>query len=313
MPTQISSVCFRHVRLPGLRTAMMAGLLLCAVILPVAAQSSKSKDLYAAEGLENWEYGLDLSSFPAGKYNIVVEGTDTAGNVVQGSPMNIYVDPASDLPIVSIVNPTPYMRVGGDLHIVGTCKDDDAVARVEVSLDNGEFLPAEGADFWSLYLKTGEIPDGRRTISVRGVDVNGLVGNVVKVFFNLDRAKPTANITSPAKGSLVAGPIRLDGEVYDANGVSSLEISTNGGKAFSKVDLRALGSEAVLYGKTRLPAHASFSLPVDTRKLEDGPRVFLLKSEDGVGSTSTSAHLLFVDNTKRRRRARRSGSQEPFL
>ena len=35
--------------------------------------------------------------------------------------MNIFIDPKADLPIVSIINPTPLQRVGGDLNIVGTC------------------------------------------------------------------------------------------------------------------------------------------------------------------------------------------------
>ena len=100
---------------------------------------AKLNGLTPVEGLENWKYGLDLSGYKSGKYNLVVEGKDKAGNVTRAAPMNIYVDPKSDLPLVSVINPFSLMRVGGDLNIVGTAVDDDGVDRVEVSLDGGEY------------------------------------------------------------------------------------------------------------------------------------------------------------------------------
>jgi hypothetical protein len=255
---------------------------------PTTATPAKKPGTQIAEGLENWKAGIDLSAYPPGKYNLVVQGMDEAGNLTQAAPMNIYVDPASDLPRVTVVNPAPLLRVGGDLNIVGTCADDDGVGKVEVSVDGGEYRPAEGTEFWSLYLKTADLSDGRRTIDVHGVDVNGLVGKSVHVAFDLDRAKPIATVSSPATGSIVAGQIRLEGKVFDLNGVSSLDISTDGGETYAKVDLR----------KGKDPTNADFSFAVDTRKLGDGPRVFWLKSVDGVGSMAKSAFLVFVDNTK---------------
>jgi hypothetical protein len=277
-----------HSKLRNAALAVLASSLLASG-LPLSAQAkAKANGLTPALGLENWKYGLDLSGYKSGKYNLIVEGKDKAGNVTRAAPMNIYVDPKSDLPIASIINPYPLMRVGGDLNIVGTCVDDDAVARVEVSLDGGEYVPAEGGEFWSLYLKTANVSEGRRTLDVRGVDVNGLVGPSVRVQFDLDRTKPLASVGVPEVGSLVSGQIRLVGTVFDANGVRSLEISQDGGKAWAKVDLKV--------GKDKL--RPSFSWPVDTRKLGDGPKVFSLRSVDMVGSTSTAAYLLFVDNTK---------------
>jgi hypothetical protein len=273
--------------------------ILCAIALspPALMAQKKATDLVSAEGLDNWQYGLDLSAYPQGKYNVVIEGVDKAGNVTVADPMNIYVDPASDLPRVSIVNPYPFMRVGGDLNIVGTCVDDDGVDHVEISLDGGDWMAAEGSEFWSLYLKTADLPwpnqpdrdiEGRRTIVVRGVDIFGREGPEVKVSFDLDRTKPLAAVASPGAGTLVSGLAKLDGSVYDANGVGSLEISIDGGTVFQKVDLRR-GKEV---------QRPEFTFMVDTKKLGDGARVFWLKSVDGVGSTSTGAFLLFVDNTK---------------
>jgi hypothetical protein len=270
------------------RRCIFVFLTLACLVCSIPAFSQKAAPPEKASGLEDWEHDFDISKLSPGIYNIVVTGTDVAGNVDQASPINVYVDPNSDLPIVSIINPAPLQRVGGDLNIVGTCRDDDGVASVEVSLDGGDFKKAEGGEFWSLYLKTKDIPEGRRTLAVRGVDVNGLTGPVAKVSFDLDRTKPAARAASPEAGSLVAGQITISGTVYDANGVASLEASFDGGKAFSRVKL-ARGKE-----KER----AAFSIPLDTRKFRDGPEVIWFRSVDGVGSKGSGAFLIFIDNTK---------------
>jgi hypothetical protein len=272
-------------RKPGIHAASTL-LLFLLLALPISAQGA-GNGFTPVDGLDNWKYGLDLGGYKSGKYNLVVEGRDKAGNVTRATPMNIFVDPKSDLPLVSIINPTPLLRVGGDLNIVGTAVDDDGVARVEVSLDGGEYVPAEGGEFWSLYLKTADLPEGRRTLDVRAVDVNGLVGPSVRVKFDLDRTKPLAAVDAPVVGSLVSGQIRLAGTVFDANGVRSLEISLDGGKAWAPVALK----------KGKDPLRPSFTWPVDTKKLGDGPKVFDLRSVDMVGSTSSTAYLVFVDNT----------------
>ena len=255
--------------------------------LSLFGQASGSA-LTAVDGLDNWKYNLDLGSYAPGTYNLVVEAKDKAGNVTRATPMNISIDPKADLPIVSIINPTSLLRVGGDLNIVGTCVAAKGVSRVEMSLDGGEFVKVEGGEFWSSYLKTAGIPEGRRTLDVRGVDVNGLVGPAVRVQFDLDRTKPVAVVDYPPLDSLVSGQIRFSGTVFDANGVRSLEISPDGGKTWVKLSLKN--------GKD--PLRPGFDWPVDTKKLSDGPKVYILRSVDMVGSTSSAAYIVFVDNTK---------------
>ncbi len=259
------------------------------VATPAPVDASGSADgLAPADGLENWSGSLDLSTLKPGKYNVVVEGVDAAGNVLRPEPINVFVDPASDFPNVNIVNPFPLMRAGGDFNVVGTCADDDGVARVEVSLDGGEFVAASGGAFWSYALETAELADGRRVLAVRGVDINGLVGPETRVSFDLDRTKPLAAIEDPVPGSIVAGKRVLQGSAFDANNVRSVEYSLD-----DRVTWTAL---ALKQGKDR--TKAGFSIPVDTAKLPDGPLVVWLRSVDDVGSTEMSASLVYVDNTK---------------
>ena len=254
--------------------------------LPAPAQNKPVEQL--AEGTANWSSGFTIDSFPTGKYNIYVEGRDKAGNVAVGGPFNVFIDPKSDLPVVHILNPLQGQRVGGDLTIVGSCSDDDGVSKVEVAIDKGPFVEAKGTDLWMLTVDTKEIPDGRRTISVRGTDINGLVGPVVKASFDLDHFKPVVAVSTPVSGALVRSAVRVAGSVSDANGIRDLDLSLDGGSIWSKIDLK----------RGRDPSVVEFQTLVDSKKLKDGPEILLFRSHDGVGSMSTTAQLFVVANTK---------------
>lgn len=269
----------------SLSAALVAASFLCA--LPLSAAGLKQADRVPAEGARNWSKSFDVSAKKPGTYNVVVTGRDAAGNETIAGPFNVVVDPKSDLPIATVANPLPGMRVGGDLNVVGTCVDDDATARVELSVDGGPWFAAEGGEFWSYYAAGGTIPDGRRCIAVRGVDVNGLVGPERSVDFDMDRRKPTVAVESHGPGSLVSRTVVLRGTAADANGVAAVEYSLDGGATF----LKAGGSP------NKKTNSWAFSAPVDTAKLPDGPIAVLLRAVDGVGSVAAVPFLMVVDNT----------------
>ncbi len=255
--------------------------------VPPPSVGKPGKDFISAEGLENWQLQYDLSSFKPGKYNLLVKVVDSGGNISMGGPFNILVDPLSDLPVAQISNPMPFMRIGADLNIVGTCVDDDAVAAVEIKVDDGEWIKATGKDYWSYYLKTADIPDGLHALAARGIDRNGLAGNPATVQFHLDRTKPLHSISKPSFGTLVSGRISMAGTVYDANGLKNVSYSTDSGKTWK--DLK--------FSVDKKKETGSFSLDLDTKKMEDGPAVVWFRTVDGVGSTGIAVFLYFIDNT----------------
>lgn len=265
----------------------------CSIALLNAQESGTSatkpdKDYKPATGLENWTYEYDTSALKPGTYNILARAIDSAGNVSFSTPFNLIVDPESDKPIARIVNPLPMARVGADLNIVGSCVDDDAVAAVDIQLDNDEWVRAQGTDYWSYYLKTSAMADGPHTLAVRGVDINGLAGSESRVSFQLDRTKPLNTVTAPSFGSFVSGRLSVNGSVYDANGIARVWYSLDSGSTWLPL--------ANAYNKTTRTA--TFSLAVDTKKMPDGPTVLWLRSVDSVGSEGTAVFLYFVDNTK---------------
>jgi hypothetical protein len=257
---------------------------------------------------------LDTSEKKPGKYNYYLEAKDRAGNITRSGPDNIYIDPESDLPRTTIINPLPFMRIQGNMNIVGIAFDDDGVKNVEVAVYRGtdgkgeEVLrvTASGTDYWSYFLDTsdGDIwLDGDYTVKAWATDINDLSGiadfypngmkvpvkkhKVATVFWRLDRKKPETVITSHEIGALVAGNIRMRGNVSDGNGIAAFSYSVDGGEKYSPAK----------FSLDKRTGNNTWEVNLNTKQFEDGPVVIWFKARDGNGSIGTAAHLLFVNNT----------------
>lgn len=258
---------------------------------PAAPQveEKKSAEYHAVNGLENWTYDYDISGLEDGKYNLIIRSRDKAGNISIDGPINLFIDSESDLPVVSISSPSRSMRVGGDFNIVGTATDDDGVASVEVKLDDGSWVKAEGTLFWSSFIETAGWEDGRHRIYAKATDVNGLTGNEISVDINLDKIKPVISIDSHSNGEILSGRKKISGTVADANGVSKLEYSFDG----------EIWEELKLSGKEE-HTERNFSLDVDTRDNEGGTSYIRFRTIDGTGSDGSTVFVYYSDNEKPR-------------
>ena len=171
-----------------------------------------SRDITETElvPLESWQETADISAKKKGKYNILITARDTAGNVGYAGPFNIYIDPDSDLPVTSIAFPASGADVAGNMDIIGTCYDDDAVAKVSIRVDGAEQIyTAKGTEFWSYALNTAALAEGMHTVEVWGTDVNGVDGKSIKTSFNLNRRLPVTSVTNTGEGTLVSGTVQL--------------------------------------------------------------------------------------------------------
>ncbi|HHU36976.1 MAG TPA: hypothetical protein GXZ47_07080, partial [Treponema sp.] len=241
-----------------------------------------------AGNLDSWLETVDISEKKPGKYNILITAEDLAGNQGFAGPFNMYVDPDSDLPVTQITNPLHEMRVPGNLNIVGTCVDDDAVDYVEIILDGSETpIRAQGKEFWSYYLDTNTLSEGKHTISVYGVDIYGVKGRPYTVVWNLDRNRPETEVKNLELGALVSKKFTLSGIVSDGNGVKELYYSLDSGVSFSSVPIKyEKGTE-----------NWRFNVDIQTLGMPDGPSVCWFKAIDGQGSEGVYTFLYFVDNT----------------
>ncbi|MCQ2582576.1 MAG: Ig-like domain-containing protein [Treponema sp.] len=273
----------------------------------VFAHGKKDIEEIQVDNLQSWQEKIDLEAKTkkkAVKYNIMVTATDLGGNQAIEGPFNLYVDPESDKPVSGITNPYYDMRVVGNLNIVGTCVDDDAVARVVLILDEGKVdsegrsiektVNAKGKEFWSYYLDTNDLEEGPHTIKVIGYDINGLEGNPYVLQWQLDRKQPVTEVDNMTMGQLVSGNVNFKGQVSDGNGIKELYYSTDSGNIFVPVKV----SNAKTDNKQKVKnAIVDFSFSIDTRKFEDGAAVVWFKAVDESGSVGYYSFLYFIDNT----------------
>ncbi|MDR0302520.1 MAG: hypothetical protein LBI04_09455 [Treponema sp.] len=251
---------------------------------------------------------IDTTEKKPGKWNFYMEATDKASNIARVGPDNIFIDPVSDLPRATIINPMLNMRVQGNLNIVGIAMDDDGVKSVWLKITRGRDgkgeelvnVQAEGADYWSYYLDTTDPEiwtDGVYTITAWAVDINDLSGisedfpakshKTHSVYWHLDRKKPEVIVTSHEVGALVSGNVRLKGTVADGNEIHALSYSLDGGVKYLPLK-PSLDKRTGIY---------DWELNINSKIFEDGPQVIWFRGRDGQGSIGIAAHLLFINNT----------------
>jgi hypothetical protein len=251
-----------------------------------AAGSSDEYPFEPVSGESHWSYTVNLEDKEEGKHNLVIRSVDEAGNIRYEGPYDFHVDPSTDIPSVAVAHPRPGARVGRMLPIIGTARDDDGVARVEVSINDGSWRPAVGAEAWSAVLDAGALGDGPHTMSVRSIDVNGIESPAVIVPFVVDTSAPVGGVTEPVSGALISGKTSFSGVLEDPNGVEILEISRDGGETW----------DFLRFSKNKETGAADFSVDLDSRDLEDGPVVWWFRAVDTQGSLSEVPFLFFVDN-----------------
>ena len=84
-------------------------------------------------------------------------------------------------PTVFISSPVNGTTVAGTLAVMGTASDNVAVAKVEVSIDNGGWSIATGTTNWLFSLNTATLLNGLHTISARATDGSGNVSSIPSV------------------------------------------------------------------------------------------------------------------------------------
>ncbi|NCN04291.1 MAG: hypothetical protein GW949_01545 [Spirochaetales bacterium] len=230
---------------------------------------------------ESWVHEYDLEGLDPGTYNVLIRGVDGAGNETLEGPFNVQIDPNSNLPTGRVIYPEDKQVVSGDLSVTGIAVDDDGIDFVEVQIDEGPFVRAEGTEYWRV-LFPNTPSDGVHTLTVRPTDIHGVLGNSTSSTFIFDSQGPSIFVDSMESGALVGGVVRIDGRVVDTNGVESLVLQP-------EQNLRLRGP--------RRGSEKSFSFAYDTRDLPDGPHILTLDAVDSTGKKVSEPILIFVDNT----------------
>ncbi|HCL56610.1 MAG TPA: hypothetical protein DHW82_06330, partial [Spirochaetia bacterium] len=198
-------------------------------------------------------------------------------------------------PEINLINPTPNQKVSGFFTVIGTTSDKYEVKSVEIKIDNGNYITANGTVTFHIEINTQELTEGTHTLTVKSTDNTGNARLISRDFI-VDQSVPDVDITMDYdlyQNYLKGVQVILSGTASDKNGlsndrigVSKVQISFNGGVVFNDTVLSA-------DGKSWTYTIADTS----TLKPGDGDLTLVLKAIDSAGLIGTSNSPLWVDNT----------------
>jgi len=266
-----------------------------------------------ADGTLNWNKTFDIRDIQnsqKGTWSITVKAKDDMENYSREEAINIKIDPKSDIPILNVINPKPYARVPGNLMVVGTALDDDAIDRIEISVNGDkEKITCNGKDFWFINIYTnaeedkydasvdGEhkifkknMKDGEHTLYIRAYDINGVPSEELVVPFNLDRMTPVIKVKNLNSGAIISGRINLTGTAEDDNGIVKVEYSIDNRYSFNPV----LGFSSLAKGNIK----AGWNFILDSDQLIEGTQTIWIRALDKAGSYGYFPLTITVDHQK---------------
>ncbi|HXI82525.1 MAG TPA: TIM-barrel domain-containing protein [Verrucomicrobiae bacterium] len=144
-------------------------------------------DIFAAAGGSNKAIAVTFTNIvSSGQLEIDFNDVATAFETnarVSAIRVKKIADPVFESvpPSVAINSPTNGSTVAGTVSVTGLASDNVAVAKVEVSVDNGGWSIATGTTNWSFSLTTPAIVNGLHTISARATDGSGNVSSIPSV------------------------------------------------------------------------------------------------------------------------------------
>ena len=259
------------------------------LLLPSLAYARGERETVTqvADGIDIWQTEFDVSGMEPGLYNFIVNSKDAAGNVGTSGPFNVRVDRYAGLPEVNIVYPLPNQVIRGDVDIVGVVQAPYGIKSITIKIDGVEHETLEGQEFWRTRIDASDLSEGLHVIQVTATDTNDLTGQEYSRAFNLDIEPPYFELIDREIGDIIAGTVRIQGRVTDANGIESLSLSRDGGVQYKRLALtKKKGYRASRY----------FQFTIPTRKYEDGPLVYFLSATNSNGITEVRPVLFFVNN-----------------
>ena len=139
------------------------------------------------------------------------------------------VEPDVTLPGITITEPVEGGIFTFDtIYVNGTAADNKDVDRVEVKINNGNWMPAAGTGTWSIEVTLAE---GQNTIQAKAIDTSdNEATDVVNVTYNepVDTTPPVIVISSPMEGQVFqTDDITVVGTAVDDNALDRIEVRLN--------------------------------------------------------------------------------------
>jgi len=166
--------------------------------------------------------------------------------------------------------------LSGLVEVGGTASDDSGVILVEIRIDGGQWVTADGQSSWSHTLDTTKLSYGTHTYEVRSYDGTHH-STSTRVLFKVDNP-PVVELDGEWGGTTVQGTVTLTGRAYDDNRLYRIEVRIGTG-AWAE----ALGT-------------AEWSFGLDTTLLGHEDVQVVVRAYDGHLHSQELVVTLHVDN-----------------
>jgi hypothetical protein len=206
--------------------------------------------------------------------------TDAAGNRSEFGEWAFTIDQRTDLPVAMINLPREDEVLVTDFAVSGIMYDDDRIARIWYSVDNGEETALEAENAYTIPLSIRELGDNEHTVAVTAEDIYGIRGERVERKFRVSTEEPRAAVELPRFEDISTGTLVITGSASDLNGISRIQVSLDNGASFNNAD----GAEAWNY-------------TFNTKILQDGTHVVFIRVWDNYGIAGFYSSLVNIDNT----------------
>ena len=159
----------------------------------------KSDDTAAySDDLARCARGQNIGHVTFDPYAVLVWDTDDNGNKTVIDQWQFTVDEESDKPVSEIHLPEEMQVVTADFVISGIVYDDDGPCKIFYRIDKDEYKQVEeNASSFKVNIPLLSLTDNEHTISVYGIDVNGVKGDEFKRVFRVSLEEPKGAMTLP--------------------------------------------------------------------------------------------------------------------
>lgn len=218
-------------------------------------------------------------SFPGVK-QVMVDGTKAeiegeAGVFVINRALEpgrhlIEVEHESPGPQSTVSAPAQKQIVGGTFNVQGAIGDPIGVDNARLLIDGEYFGSTLNQPPWVWPLKTTALSEGIHEAQIEASDVLGHSRRSTVRTFIVDNTPPQVALTAPKDGKRVRGPVVLEAEASDPNGISRVQFCLNG---------KAVGEPVTV---------PPYSRELDTSILPDGEYALTAVAADMAGNVATS-------------------------
>lgn len=179
-------------------------------------------------------FTFDFSKLDAGEIGLQVSEVHNGDELAKSAVVKVTNKKDTEPPSVSIISPADGDTLKGKITIKADVKDDDQVASVDISYEDGmaEIKNPQGP--YAIDWDTAKSKNGPYTIAVTATDVSGNHA-VEKVKVTVDNkfalaVGPMVTFTSPAQGAKLSGSVTLSAKASPDDGFDKLKITLPGGR-----------------------------------------------------------------------------------